>query len=117
MNTSKPKLKGKIRKGDKVIAISGNYRGQTGIVLSRDADKAVVQGLNVKKKHVKASQANPKGGIIELEKPIDISNLQVCDSLDKPIKLKVRSNVTSGERELYHIVDGKEVLHRTLRKS
>lgn len=117
MNKDKPKLNSKIRKGDKVVAISGNYRGQTGTVLSRDADKAVVQGLNVRKKHVKATQANPKGGILELEKPIHISNLKVCDSLDKPIKLKVRSNKKSGERELYHIVDGKEVVHRSIKKS
>ncbi len=116
MNTNKPKLNSKIRTGDKVIAIAGNYRGQTGTVLSRDHDKAVVQGLNIRKKHVKASQDNPKGGILELEKPIHLSNLKACDSLDKPVKLKVRSN-KSGERELYHTVDSKEVLYRSIKKS
>ncbi len=66
----------KIRKGDKVIAIAGNYRGQFGTVLSCVGERIVVQGLNIRKKHVKKSQQNPHGGIVELEKPIHVSNLK-----------------------------------------
>ncbi|MEI8125107.1 MAG: 50S ribosomal protein L24 [Parachlamydiaceae bacterium] len=106
----------KIRKGDKVVAIAGNYRGQTGTVLSCTAKGAIVQGLNVRKKHVKPSQQNQGGGIIEMEKPITISNLKVCTADEKPVKLKVRVN-SKGERELVYQVDSKDVLHRSLKKS
>lgn len=52
-----------IRKGDKVLVIAGNERGQVGTVLSRSDDRAVVQGLNLRKRHVKKSQTNPNGKI------------------------------------------------------
>lgn len=114
---AKKRLNKIIKKGDKVIAISGNNRGQTGIVLSRIGDKAVVQGLNVRKKHIKASQANPKGGIVELERAIHISNLSVCTDDDKPVKLKVRTG-ENGERELYYKIDGdQEVVYRSIKHS
>jgi len=111
-----PKLNKKIRKGDKVIAIAGNFRGQTGTILSRSDDKAIVQGLNICKKHVKRTEANQAGGIVEIERPIHISNLKVCDAADKPIKLKKRQN-ENGERELCHEVDSKDVLYRSIKKS
>jgi len=106
----------KIRKGDKVVAIAGNYRGQTGTVLSCRGDKVVVQGLNIRKKHVKPTQQNQRGGILELEKPIHISNLKVCVEGDTPVKLKIRTN-KEGERQLVYRIDGKEVLHRSIKKS
>lgn len=106
----------KVRKGDKVIAIAGNNRGQTGTVLSCAGNKVLVQGLNVRKKHVKPSQQNQKGGILEIEKPLHISNLRVLSKNDTPVKLKVRE-AKNGERELVYNDNGKEVLHRSLKKS
>lgn len=106
----------KIRKGDKVIAIAGNNRGQSGTVLSCSGEKVLVQGLNVRKKHVKASQQNQRGGIIEMEKPIHVSNLKVCTADETPVKLKVRATKT-GERQLVYTNKDKEVLHRSLKKS
>lgn len=106
----------KIRKGDKVIAIAGNNRGQTGTVLSCSGEKVLVQGLNIRKKHVKPSQQNQKGGILELEKPIHVSNLKVCTADEKPVKLKVRGT-KKGERELVYHEEGRAVLHRSLKKS
>ena len=50
----------------------------------------------MRKKHVKPSQQNQRGGIIELEKPIHISNLKVCTADDKPVKLKVRDHKKRG---------------------
>lgn len=106
----------KIRKGDKVVGISGNSRGLTGTVLSCSGDKVLVQGLNIRKKHVKPNQQNQRGGIIELEKPIHVSNLKLCNTEDQPVKVKVRTAKT-GQRELVYKVDGREVLHRSLKKS
>lgn len=105
----------KIRKGDTVIAIAGNDRNKTGTVLRCYGDKVLVQGINVRKKHVKASQQNPRGGIVEMEKPIHVSNLKVWVE-GKPVKLKVRLN-KKGERELVYSKQDKEILHRSLKKS
>lgn len=106
----------KIRKGDKVIAVAGNDRGKSGTVLTCTGDRVLVQGLNVRKKHVKPSQQNQRGGIIEMEKSIHVSNLKLCTADEKPVKLKVRAN-KKGERELVYHADGKDVLYRSLKKS
>lgn len=104
----------KIRKGDRVMAITGNYKGLTGNVLSVDGEKILVQGLNMVKKHVKRSEQAPQGGIIEMEKPIHISNLMVCVEDDKPKKLKVRDD--NGERQLVYKDGDSLVTYRSLKK-
>jgi len=106
----------KFRKGDKVVAIAGNDRGQTGDILSCVGDKVLVQGLNIKKRHVRKSEQNPQGGIIEIEKPIHISNLMLCVEEDKGVKLRVRED-KSGVRELYYKDGKKEVAYRPVKKS
>lgn len=115
MMNEQTKASKKIRKGDKVIVLAGNDRGQTGHVLRVMGEKLVVQGVNVRKRHVKKSQANPQGGIVELEKPVHSSNVSVCTEDNKPVKLKVRFN-SKGERELFYKLDGKEVLYRAVKK-
>ncbi|MBN9377057.1 MAG: 50S ribosomal protein L24 [Chlamydiales bacterium 38-26] len=105
-----------IRKGDKVIAIAGNYKGQTGEVISRLGDKIVVQGLNVRKKHVKKSQTNPHGGIVELEKGIHVSNLKVLNAENKPVKLKAQRS-ENGHKELVYKQDDKHVVHRAVKQT
>ncbi len=99
-----------IRKGDMVIVTSGNDRGATGEVLRvlLDADRVVVQGVNVRAKHLKPTQANPRGGIVRREMPIHISNVSpVVDGkptrvkwVTKPDGSKVRLSVRTG-RELH----------------
>lgn len=116
MNRTKEKLNKKIRKGDRVLAIAGNFRGQTGTVMSRRGEQVVVQGLNLRKKHVKRSEANPRGGIVELEKPIHVSNLMVCTADNKPMKLKVKQ-AKDGTRELYYKDEGKAVVYRSIKQS
>ncbi|MHC4219635.1 MAG: 50S ribosomal protein L24 [Planctomycetota bacterium] len=66
-----------IRKGDMVIVTAGNDRGVTGEVLRvlNKARRVVVQGVNVRAKHLKPTQANPQGGIVHREMPIHLSNV------------------------------------------
>lgn len=104
-----------IRKGDRVIAIAGNDRGRAGEVLSVVGEKVVVQGINVRKKHVKASRDNQKGGIVEIERPIHRSNVMVCTADDRPIKLKVHTT-EDGERQLVYRDGDKQVVYRTIKK-
>ena len=89
----------KIKKGDKVRVIAGASRGTEGNVLEihPKTGKAIVEGVNIAKKHTKPTQDNP-GGINEIALPIDISNLAFIDP-------------KSGEptRVGYRIEDGKSV--------
>ncbi len=104
----------KIRKGDRVIAIAGNERGRSGEVLAVIDDKVLVQGLNVRKKHMKATRES-KGSIVSRERPIHRSNVMVCTSDDTPIKLKVHTT-SSGERQLVYIKDDKQEVYRTIKQ-
>ncbi|NVK05501.1 MAG: 50S ribosomal protein L24 [Flavobacteriia bacterium] len=70
-----------IKKGDNVQVIAGNAKGKTGRVIRMipKQNRAVVEGLNMVKKHQKPSASNPQGGIVEMEAPIHISNLMLVD--------------------------------------
>lgn len=71
-----------VKKGDTVKVLAGEYRGQTGklIEMLPEKNKALVEGINIVKKHNKPSAANPQGGIAEQEAPIHLSNLMLVDS-------------------------------------
>ena len=71
----------KIRKGDKVVVLSGKDKGKTGeVVRSIPKDnKVVVSGVNVHARHRKASQTNPQGGIERKEAPLHVSNVAIAD--------------------------------------
>ncbi len=74
----------KIRKGDEVVVIAGKDKGKRGVVLSVDAllDKVTVENVNMVKRHTKGNpiQDSP-GGIIEKEKPVDVSNVAIWNSV------------------------------------
>ena len=67
----------KIKKEDTVKIISGSYKGQKGRVIKiyTKKNRALVEGINKAKKHMRPSQENPQGGIIEKELSIHLSNL------------------------------------------
>ena len=98
-----------IRKGDTVKVISGEDKGKTGKVVSvdKEANKAIVEGVNIVTKHNKPNATNPNGGIIKKEAPLYISKLMIVDpktgeatrigrKLDKSGKM-VRYAKKSGE--------------------
>ena len=70
-----------INHGGMVYVNAGNSKGQSGKVLAVDVEKqrAIVEGLNIVKKHTKPNSKNPQGGIVEQEAGIHISNLQPLD--------------------------------------
>ena len=69
----------KIKRDDKVIVIAGEHKGSEGKVIRvmRDQNKAIIEGVNMIKKHAKPSAQNPQGGIVEKEAPMHISNLSL----------------------------------------
>ena len=79
----------KIKTGDIVKVIAGNQKGTQGKVLRvfSDKNRAIVEGVNVVKKHNKPSANNPKGGITEMELPIDISNISLITSDGQPTRV------------------------------
>jgi large subunit ribosomal protein L24 len=82
-------------KGDLVYIRSGDARGQTGKVLQVLPDKnaVVVEGVNVHKKHLKRTQQNPQGGVIEKEMPIHISNVSpVVDGKPTRVRFETRED-------------------------
>ncbi|WP_042145409.1 50S ribosomal protein L24 [Paucisalibacillus sp. EB02] len=70
-----------VKKGDKVIVISGKDRGKTGTILEAypKKERVLVEGVNMIKKHAKPSQENPQGGILNQEAPIHVSNVMPVD--------------------------------------
>ena len=73
-----------IKKGDNVMVITGESKGQQGKVLMIEfaKRKAIVEGVNLVSKHTKPNADNPKGGILKQEAPIHISNLKILASSD-----------------------------------
>ena len=80
-------MKLKIKSGDTVGVVAGDHKGSEGKVLSvdRENNKAIVEGVNVVKKHEKPSAQNPQGGLVENEAPINISNLSLLEG-GKPVR-------------------------------
>ena len=78
----------KFRKNDSVKVIAGSYKGQTGRILKMISNKnrVLVEGINKVKKHMKPSQENPQGGIVEKDMSIHASNLMLLDK-GKPVRV------------------------------
>lgn len=103
----KPKMH--VKKGDEVIVIAGKDKGKKGKILSSFPTKqrVLIEGVNMVKKHARASQQNPQGGILNQEAPIHVSNVLLADpKTGKPTRVgkkilsdgkKVRVAKKSGE--------------------
>jgi len=78
-----------VKKGDNVMVISGDSKGQQGKVLfiERDENRAIVEGINLISKHTKPNADNPQGGIVKKESPVNISNLMVIDAAGNPTRI------------------------------
>ncbi|MEM8727440.1 MAG: 50S ribosomal protein L24 [Chlamydiota bacterium] len=105
-----------IKKGDKVLVISGNDRGKVGEVIAKKGLRILVQGINVRKKHMKAQQQGERSEIVSMEKPIHISNVALCNGDGTRLKLKVKLE-KDGSKDLIYLDNDKEVGYRNLRKS
>jgi large subunit ribosomal protein L24 len=92
-----PKMK--IKKGDKVVVLSGNDKGKTGEVLKAmpKESKVVVQGVNLVKRHTKPSQTTP-GGIVTKEAAIHVSNVAIVTSDGKATKIGYKNDNGSKVR-------------------
>ena len=97
----------KIKKGDRVVMLTGKDKGRTGNVarVMPKESRVVVTGLNMVQRHTRPSQADPQGGIRHKEASVHVSNVAVVDSNGKPTRVgfdvrddkKVRVAKTTGE--------------------
>ncbi len=100
-----------IQKNDTVMVVAGNARGKSGKVLKvfREKSRAVVEGVNIMKRHTKASQKNPQGGIVQREGSIHTANIMVvCPKCSKPSRL--------GRRQVVDAVSGRKHTMRICKK-
>ncbi|MDO5439977.1 MAG: 50S ribosomal protein L24 [Erysipelotrichaceae bacterium] len=90
----------KIKKGDKVQVITGQDKGTVGEVLAAfpKADKIVVEGVNIRRKHQKPSNANPDGGIIDKECPIHVSNVKLSEGKKAGKKATKKTDKKGGKK-------------------
>ena len=97
----------KIKKGDRVIVLTGKDKGKTGNVtrVIPKEDRLVVGGINMVQRHTKPTQGDPQGGIKNKEAPLLVSNVAIVDSNGKPTRVgfridgdkKVRVAKSTGE--------------------
>lgn len=100
-----------LRRGDRVRVIRGNYRGQEGTILRMEpkANRVVVQGVNVRKRHRKPSQLNPEGAIVSFEAPIHVSNVMLIDPASgEPTRVRFQRS-EEGERERVGVASGRVI--------
>ena len=100
-----------IKKGDTVYVNAGNDKGKTGRVLRVlvSKNRAVIEGLNMVSKSAKPSAKHPQGGIIKMEAPIHVSNLNLLDPKSgKPTRVGRRKN-EEGKTVRYSKKSGEEI--------
>jgi large subunit ribosomal protein L24 len=100
-----------IKKGDTVVIIAGNSKGQQGRVLEviRKNDRAIVEGVNMLSKHTKADKNAPQGGIIKREGSIHVSNVMLVDpTTGKPTRIGRREGA-DGKLVRYAKKSGEEI--------
>lgn len=91
--TEKKIIKSHIKKGDSVLVLSGENKGEKGVVEAVLVDKyhAIVKGINLVKRHVRPSADQP-GGVVEKEASIHISNLMLLDANGNASRIKRQRN-------------------------
>ena len=98
-----------VKKGDLVRVMSGSSKGSEGKVqkVLIEKNKAIVEGVNLVKRHTKPSAQNPQGGIVEKEAPIHISNLSLLTSKGETTRVGYRME---GDKKVRFSIKSNEVL-------
>ena len=104
-------IKLKIKRGDNVIVIAGEHKGKKGEVKSVDKIKmrAIVDGVNMIKRHTKPSAKHPEGGIIEKEAPIHLSNLMFVNSKGEATRVGRKEDESTGKIVRYSKKNGETI--------
>ena len=96
----------KLLKGDNVIVIAGRDKGKTGKVLAviPRENMVVVEGINIAKRHTKPSNKVPRGGILEITKPVNVSKVMILDPASgKPARVGYSISKTGVKERIYKV--------------
>lgn len=96
----------KIQLKDKVLVTTGRDKGKTGEVIGilPKERKVVIAGVNTVKRHQKPTTQNPRGGIVELTKPIDMSKVQVLDpKTGKPARVSFEKKADGSKERIFKV--------------
>ena len=98
-------MKLNIKKGDTVMVIAGNNKGQTGRVLFVNPDRMqiTVEGVNMRSKAQRPSQQHPNGGIIKIEAPVHYSNVMLVDKNGEPTRVRFERSENNGKKVVHRI--------------
>ncbi len=108
---SKQIFKIRLKKGDNVVILAGKEKGKTGKITATHPtiNKVTVENINVVKRHVKPTQTNPQGGIIEKTKPVPTSNVAILEPTSKkPSKIGYKFDKEGNKVRIYKRT-GKEI--------
>lgn len=101
----------RVKKDDNVVIIAGKNKGAKGKVLAvyPQADKVLVENVNVITKHIKPSQANPQGGRVRKEAPIHLSNVMLADpTTGEPTRVRIKQ-LEDGRRIRVAVKSGEQI--------
>lgn len=108
----------KILKNDKVLVITGVDKGKVGKVLQAipKSNKIIVEGVNLKYKHIRRDRDHPRGDRVRREAPIDVSNVKIiCPSCGKPTRVGYKVNLEAKkERKLRICKKCKQIIPKIL---
>lgn len=98
-------MKLKIKKGDTVMVIAGNNKGEKGRVLQVNPEKmlVLVEGVNMRSKAVRPSQQHPNGGIIKIEAPVHYSNVMLVDKKGDATRVRFERSESNGKKTVKRI--------------
>ncbi len=100
-----------VKKGDNVMVIAGESKGQQGKVLVVDAkkQKVIIEGINLVTKHAKPNAENPQGGIVKKEAPMNISNLMLVDGAGNATRVGRKIDEKTGKLVRYSKKSGEVI--------
>ena len=101
----------RVKQGDDVVVVTGKQKGTRGRVLRvlPGAERVVVEGVNVRTKHLKPSQQNPQGGRIQKEMPVHISNVMLADpQTGQPTRVRIKT-LETGQRVRVAVKSGEQI--------
>jgi large subunit ribosomal protein L24 len=96
----------KLRRDDQVMVISGRDKGKTGkvLVVLPAENKVLVENINVVKRHTKPSQKQPRGGILEIAKPINAAKVMAVDpATGKPARIGIQKNADGSKERVFKV--------------
>lgn len=100
-----------IKKGDNVMVISGNNKGQSGrvLVINIAENRAIVEGVNLISKNTKPNAKNPKGGIVKQEAAVHFSNLMLIDKAGQPTRTGLNMDDKTGKKVRFSKKSGEAI--------